>query len=134
MTSMADHLRAVEAKLDTSTPVDLFAPKAGRQPPFYSIEAPPWGTDPDAPLARCDGPLQVDIRIRACTGTPDGAAIMLDRVRAAIPGRLAVAHRYAEIAYERSEMVERDDDSTSPLTGDHTYVGVDTYTLTSQPL
>lgn len=133
MTSMADHLRAIRAKMPSGTPVDIFAPDPGRQPPFLSLEAPPWGDDPDSPLTDCQA-IQVDVRVRACAGTPEGVAILLDQARASIPGLLTVPGRRAEVAWERSEFIAPDRDSTIPATGRHPAVGVDTYSLTSQPL
>ena len=133
MTSMADHLRAIASKLPTTTPADIFAPEPGRQPPFWSIEAPGWGADPDSALDNHAGAFQVDVRIRAVAGTPKGVGILLDQARASVPGRLTVAGRRAEVQWTRSEFIDLDRDSTIPATNRHPAVGVETYTLTSQP-
>lgn len=137
--SMTAHLEAMGARLTgaASHPADLFAPALDRRLPFFVVEAPSWDADPDAPLASCgpawSGPFQTDVRVRAVAATPTTVDAMLRAARRALPGRLTVADRVAEVGFERAEVIFVDDRATDPATNRHPAVGVDTYTLTSQP-
>ena len=135
---MKAHLNAIRALLPTgSGPIDLWAPEPNRTPPFYSIEAPSWGSDPR--MAVCGVPQQVEVavRLRAVAGTPDGVEVMLRNARLALGNgstiKLTVAGRDADLTWERAEFIGLDPDATIPGTNRHPAVGVDTYTLTSQP-
>lgn len=134
---MIAHLEAIRALLGTATPVDLFAPGPDRTPPFYSVEAPSWGPDPAMAIDGVPHLIEVDVRLRAVAGTPEGVEVLLRNARRTlgdgVPLPLAVAGRDATLTWVRAEFIGLDPDSTIPSTNRHPAVGVDTYTLTSQP-
>ena len=131
---MRAHLAAMQARLaPLDLPIDRWAPEPHRVPPFLSLEAPSWDSDPDAPACDTSDAFWTSVRVRAVAGTPDGVAIILANVRRTLPGVLAVEGRAASIAWTRSEFIEIDPDATIPGTNRHPAYGVDTYTLTSQP-
>jgi len=136
--SMTAHLTAARDALADAHPeytaIDLFAPEPGRVPPFLVLESPTWGTDPDQPLCDPQTTISLPIRLRVVTGTPTGAAIILDNARTALVGPITVTGRSAVLTWERSEFIGLDTDVTIPATNRHPAVGVDTYTLTSQPV
>lgn len=132
MTGMTAHLAAIAAKLAVTYPVDLFASDPGRTGQWMVVEAPPGSSDADAPLEDC-GAFEVEVRIRAVTGTPTGVALMLDHARETLPGPIAVAGRVAEVRWESSEFIDLDTNVTNPNTNRHPAVGLDSYVLTSQP-
>ena len=131
---MRAHLAAMQARLaPLDLPIDRWAPEPHRVPPFLSLEAPSWDSDPDAPACDTSDAFWTSIRVRAVAGTPDGVAIILANVRRTLPGVLSVEGRAASITWTRSEFIEIDPDAIIPGTNRHPAYGVDTYTLTSQP-
>ena len=130
---MKAHLDAIAAKLAVGYPVDVWAPEPGRTGQRLVIEAPGWASDPDSPIGETSGAFEVELRLRAVTGTPHGVAIMLAHAREVLPGVLTVAGRFCTIQWQRSEFIDLDLDTTDPRTNRHPAYGVDSYTLTSQP-
>ena len=137
LATMTAHLAAIRNRLATAHPaytaIDLFAPEPGRTPTFLVLEAPPMGADLDAALCDTRASFTVDIRLRAVGGTPTGVDIILWNARNSIPGTIDVPGRHVTIDWTRSELLDVDPDTTIPGTNRHPAVGVDTYTLTSQP-
>lgn len=138
---MRAHLSAIRDMLaGLGYTTDLFAAdKLLAQ--FLILEAPGVGGDFDAELG--GGSWAADIRAKAVAGTPEGAAIMLDRVRAILaPGapdfegasHPIVAGRSVSVAFVRSEWVGIDPTETNPTTNRHPGIGVDTYRLVSEPI
>lgn len=130
---MKAHLEAIAAKLAVAYPVDVWAPDPGRVGQWAVVEAPAWAPDPDAPICSASTSFEVEVRLRVVTGTPAGAAIMLDHARSILPGALTVSGRFCSLAWVRSEFIDIDLDATIPGTNRHPAYGVDSYTLHSQP-
>lgn len=130
---MKAHLDAIAAKLAVAYPVDLWAAEPGRTGQWIVLEAPASAADPDAPIGATSASFEVELRLRAVTGTPAGVAIMLDHARSILPGALTVSGRYCSLAWERSEFIDIDPDATIPGTNRHPAYGVDSFTLNSQP-
>lgn len=134
---MKAHLEAIRTAMGAGCPVDLWAPSPDRLPPFMSIEAPSWGSDPAMSVCGVPHQVEVAVRLRAVAGTPDGVEVLLRSARVALGNGatvpLTVAGRRADIKWERAEFIGVDTDATIPGTNRHPAVGVDTYILTSQP-
>lgn len=137
---MKDHLSAIRDLIPAhGVPVDLWAPEPDRDPPFLSVEAPSWAPDPSACICGRPHAMETPIRLRAVAGTPEGVAVMLRNARLALgdgaPTPLGVpGRRKVWLRWERSEFVGLDPDATIPGTNRHPAVGVDTYTLHSEPV
>jgi len=131
------HLDAIRTKIASPNPVDLWAPSPDRLPPFLSLEAPSWGSDPAMSVCGVPHQIETQVRLRAVAGTPDGVEVLLRSARVALGDGatvpLTVAGRTSEIRWERAEFIGVDTDATIPDTNRHPAVGVDTYILTSQP-
>lgn len=130
---MKAHLDAMKAKLGGAALVDLWASEPGRTPPWFILEAPAWGSDPDVLLCGTQFQMVTDVRVKAVAGTTGGVAIMLANARAALPGALTVTGRKASLEWLRSEFIDLDTSATIPGTSRHPAYGVDTYRLTSVP-
>lgn len=134
---MKAHLDAIRAELESLYTTHLFvAPSVSSQ--YLILSSPSWGGPLEAPVASSSGSLDVDVRVKAVAGTPEGVAIMLGRVRALLGTdsewvRLAVAGRSAHVRFVRSEFIDVDRDVTITNTDRHPGVGVDTYRLVSEP-
>ena len=135
---MKAHLDAIKAELAPLGYTTLFfaAPVVSSQ--YLILSSPSWGGPLEAPVASTSGGVDVDVRVKAVTGTPEGVAIMLGRVRALLGPdnewvRLTVAGRSAHVRFVRSEFIDVDRDVTITTTDRHPGVGVDTYRLVSEP-
>lgn len=135
---MNGHLEAIRARLaGLGYLTHLYvAPKVSEQ--YLILSGPGWGSDPERAIDMAAAAFEVELRVKAVTGTPDGVAIMLDRVRAelspdGVATRLTVAGRSAWIGYARSEFIDVDRDALIEGTSLHPAFGVDSYTLTSEP-
>ncbi|GAA1992902.1 hypothetical protein GCM10009718_33280 [Isoptericola halotolerans] len=138
---MLAHLQALEASLATlGRPVHrIYAPDdALADLPYLVLEAPGWGGVLDMPVCGTSHSLHTTFRVKAVGANPDSVLLTLRRVRALwspahewttvpMPGRLLQVH------YERSEAVFVDRDVTMPASNTHPGVGVETYSLDSQP-
>lgn len=134
---MIAHLEAIRDLLGATVPVDLWAPEPDRLPPFLVIEAPSWAPDPSMAVDGVPHMVETDVRLRAVAGTPAGVGILLRQARQALgdgsPHTLIVSGRDATLTWQRAEFIDLDRDATIPDTNRHAAVGVDTYSLTSQP-
>ena len=135
---MKAHLDAIKAELAPLEYTTHFfaAPVVSSQ--YLIVSSPSWGGPLEAPVAATSGSVDVDVRVKAVTGTPEGVAIMLGRVRALLGPdnewvRLTVAGRSAHVRFVRSEFIDVDRDVTITNTDRHPGVGVDTYRLVSEP-
>lgn len=131
MTTMRAHLLPLKAALPGV--VHLFAPLPGSVPDWLCLEAPGWGVDPDGALCADWEPFQADLRVRAVCTSADAADALLSDARAILPGLYKIPGRRFEVRFTRSEVLFVDTDVTLP-NNRHPGVGVDTYTLTSQPI
>lgn len=135
---MKAHLDAVSAALaPLAYTTHLFAaPVVSSQ--YLILSSPSWGGPIEAPVASTSGSFDVDVRVKAVAGTPEGVAIMLGRVRSLLGPdngwvRMAVSGRVAHVRFVRSEFIDVDRDVTITNTDRHPGVGVDTYRLISEP-
>jgi len=132
------HLKAVQAELDSlGYPVAVGFAEPGGQ--YAVLTAPAWGSPEEQQLAGGDQTLDIDVRVKAVTGTVDGVAIMLRDIRALLspsllPHRLPTDGWETWIRWERSEFVDVDESTTLPGTNRHPAFGVETYRLTSEPI
>ena len=135
---MIAHLEVIRDLLGTTVPVDLWTPEPGRLPPFLVIEAPSWAPDPSMAVDGVPHMIETDVRLRAVAGTPAGVGILLRQARQALgdgtPCTLIVSGRDVTLTWARAEFIGLDRDATIPDTNRHPAVGVDTYSLTSQPI
>ena len=135
---MKAHLDAIRAELESlEYATHLFAaPVVSSQ--YLILSSPSWGGPLEAPVASTSGSVDVDVRVKAVAGTPEGVAIMLGRVRSLLGPdnewvRVAVSSRVAQVRFVRSEFIDVDRDVTITNTDRHPGVGVDTYRLVSEP-
>lgn len=94
-----------------------------------------------AELAVCaDGAsFEADVRLLARAELGEAVSIMLGRCRAVLapgvrPAMFEVAGRYATVRWVRSEFVMPDRDVTVPGTNRNPFYGIDTYSISSQPV
>lgn len=131
------HLKAVQTRLaGLGYPVELAYAPTSRQ--YVVLSAPPWRAPDDERLAAGDLGLDIDLRVKAVTGTVDGVAIMLRDIRALLspwllPQRLDTPGWETWIRWQRSEVLDVDDSTTLTGTNRHPAFGVETYRLTSEP-
>lgn len=97
-----------------------------------------WDSTDEPPLAGPATDVDTDVRVTAVTGTVDGVATMLDRVREVLsPGsqwsRVPIVGWRLEVRYRRSEFIDVDTSTTITGTNRHPAYGVDTYQLVAQP-
>ena len=90
------------------------------------------------PVCGATDALDTDVRIKAVTGTPDGVAIMLNRIRVRmspqlLPRLVPMTGRAVWLQFVRSEFIDVDQDVIITGTNRHPAVGVDTYRLVSEP-
>lgn len=133
---MKDHLDAVKARLDdTATTYLVWA--TGTHP-YYVLTSPALDLSDEENVATQRDTFDFPVRVKAVTGTADGALKLLDLARDELSpdlesSALVVAGRDAHIRFERSEFVDVDEDVTITATNRHPFVGVDTYRIVSQP-
>ena len=135
---MIAHLAAVKTHLGPLgyTAHLVWAPEVTGQ--YLVLGGRAWERPRESPLSGLTDDLDTDLRITAVTGTPEGASIMLARVRALLSPqldetRVPMAGRDVRVRFERSEFLTVDQDQVITGTSRHPAVGVDTYRLTSQP-
>lgn len=132
LTAVKDHL----ASLSYLTHL-VWAPTVTSQ--YLVLNGAGWNQPEDLPLCGLSEVLDTDLRVTAVAGTPEGADIMLRRVRAILSPLMAItrvplAGRDLRVRFERSEFLTVDQDQVITGTNRHPALGVDTYHLTSQPL
>lgn len=131
------HLKAIQAELaGLGYPVSVGFAETSRQ--YVVLTAPAWGQPEEQRLATGDLALDVDVRVKAVTGTVDGVSIMLRDVRAILspwllPHRIPLEGWETWIRWQRSEVLDVDESTTITGTSRHPAFGVETYRLTSEP-
>lgn len=135
---MRGELEAVKAKVEAlGYVVHLHvAPTVTKQ--YVVIEAPSTDGPIEERLADGDPNVDTTVQVRAVTGTPEGVAIMLDRIRADLtPGRewtrLDVPGRFASLRWVRPEFIAVDTTVTFVDSDRHPAVGGESYRLVSEP-
>lgn len=106
---------------------------------YLVLSSPGYGDAVEDSICGTGDDLDVPLRVTAVAGTPDGAVIMLNRVRALLsPGRdetrVPAEGLDVRVRFTRSEVVDVDRDVTITGTNRHPAYGVDTYRLVSQPV
>lgn len=139
---MRAHLGAMQSSL-TALPYPTFAVWADDDAlaslPYLVLEVPGWDGPAEGALDDVSDSLLTAVRVKAVAGTPEGVLSVLSRVRglwspSGAWTTLTVPGRVARIHYERSEFVAVDRDFIIPGSkGRHPALGVDTYTLSSEP-
>lgn len=104
----------------------------------YLIVGGRWRPGAEPSLCGTGASIDTDVPITAVAGTPEGVAIMLDRVRALLGPNddwapLTLAGRVAQTHFARSEFIGVDRDAVITATDRHPAVGVDSYRLVSEP-
>jgi hypothetical protein len=146
---MLSHLMALEASL---APLGyptyrIYAPDhALNTLPYLILESAAWGGAIDLPTCGETDSLHTTFRVKAVGQTPDQVMVVLRKVRelwspARAWTRIPMAGRMLQVRYRRSENtsgasyagVYVDRDVTLPGTNTHPGIGVETYTLDSQP-
>lgn len=146
---MLAHLQALEASLaplNYPTHRIYAADDALATLPYLVLEAASWGGAIDMPVCGESDSLHTTFRVKAVGANPDAVLIALGRVRALWSPRrewtqVPMAGRVLQVSYRRSEGtsgadfagVYVDRDVTLPGSNSHPGVGVDTYSLDSQP-
>jgi hypothetical protein len=135
------HLEALEASLEPlGYPVHrIYAPDdALNELPYLILEAAAWGDTIDMPVCGESDSLHDRVRVKAVGTNTDAVMKTLRRVRVLwSPSRswttVPMAGRVLQVKFRRSEFVDVDRDVTLPSSNRHPGIGVDTYTIDSQP-
>ena len=135
MRAHLDALRAALSPLGYTT--HLFAAPAVTAQ-YLILSSRSWESGDESALCGTDRSLDTEVRVTAVTGTPEGVAIMLDRVRALLGpdddwAPLVVTGRVAQTHFARGEFIGVDDSVKITGTNRHPGVGVDSYRLVSEP-
>lgn len=138
---MLAHMQALSASLEPlGYPVHhIYAPSdALSSLPYLILESAAWGDAIDLPVCGASDSLHDRLRVKAVAANPDAVMTVLGRVRSLwSPSRtwttIPTPGRLAQIQFTRSEAVYVDRDVTLPGTNRHPALGVDSYTLDSQP-
>lgn len=138
---MLAHMQALSASLEPlGYPVyRIYAPSdALSSLPYLILESGAWGEAIDLPVCGASDSLHDRLRVKAVAANPDAVMTVLGRVRSLwSPSRtwttIPMSGRLAQIQFTRSEAVYVDRDVTLPGTNRHPALGVDSYTLDSQP-
>ena len=133
---MIEHLEAVQARLSGIQPAEVVW--STRDLPYFVLSSPALDLSREVPVCSVTETLDVEVRVKAVTGTPAGVFTMLRLAREELsPGLesspLAVAGRVATVRFVRSEFVDVDESTTITGTNRHPAQGVDTYRIVSHP-
>lgn len=138
---MLAHMQALSASLEPlGYPVyHIYAPSdALSSLPYLILESGAWGEAIDLPVCGASDSLHDRLRVKAVAANPDAVMTVLGRVRSLwSPSRtwttIPMDARVLQVQFTRSEAVYVDRDVTLPGTNRHPALGVDSYTLDSQP-
>lgn len=138
---MLAHLKALSTSLEPlGYPVyRIYAPPDALDSlPYLILESGAWGEAIDLPVCGESDSLHDRLRVKAVGANSDAVMIALGRVRGLwSPSRawttVPMDARVLQVQFTRSEAVYVDRDVTLPGTNRHPGIGVDTYTLDSQP-
>lgn len=136
---MIAHLKAIQSHLSPLGYLTHLIASPSVTAQYLVLGVPSWAAPSEIAICDTDRALDTDIRVTAAAGTPEGAAIMLTRIRALLSpdlrwARVPMPGRRLELKFSRSEFLAVDRDLTVPGTGLHPAFGVDTYRLVSEPI
>lgn len=135
---MIAHLKAVKAALEPLAYSTHLVWAAEPPAQYLVLTGRAWDRPEEMPICGATASLETEFRVKAVAGTPEGAGIMLGRVRGVLSPNLAptavpMAGRVVTVRFLRSEFLDVDPDTTITDTNRHPGVGVDTYQLYSEP-